>query len=308
MTQTPHSDLASLASDCAANTLKRRLALQKAHKKPESWGKELFRFLQKLKWTVGMQCGFDQVRGTVSLWAEASHLEEDVGGFSDVSVVIGRAGEIWPGIRVASMPPQEEAAMWESIRERGVTPIEDTLRLCEKLWPGSKVMPAVVEMVKALSERHKGKPWFFPTRKLAELLPEKRDHRSCSTYLKLLRDEGVIVVVEPGNERMSTRYKWEGLTGTRSKRSIPSLPARVTSRWAVKVEARRAAPVPRGGGFKAVGKGKSDDLVAYYLEGFPHMRTETVEELNRECPGWKSLSREELNLVLKTQKRAGYNA
>jgi hypothetical protein len=307
-------ELASLVADCAKASLERG-------KNRKCWGKELHRFLRILKGVVGMRRVFDlELRLAVSLWVEDSYLA-DLGGFGDVSEVIGRAADLWPNIQTESLSPAKEAALWETLRACAFSPDEKSRDLSEKLWPGSKDMPGILAVLMELDRWHKRKPWFLSTRKLAELLPKNLSAWTAGKRLDALRKERLIEVVVPGSraKKKSPRYRWVGLAGTRSKVTLPVMcdseakrePAqglRGTARGAVKTQARRAAPVPRGGGFKAVGKGKSDDLVAYYLEGLPHMRTETEEELNRECPEWKSLSREELNLVLKTQKRAGYNA
>jgi hypothetical protein len=307
-------ELASLVADCAKASLKRG-------KNRKSWGKELFRFLQILKGVVGMRWVFDlELRLAVSLWIEDSHLA-DLGGFGDVSEVIGRAADLWPNIQTESLSPAKEAALWETLRTCALSPDEKSRELSEKLWPGSKDMPGILAVVMELDRWHNHKPWFLSTRKLAELLPKDLSAWTAGKRLDALRKERLIEVVEPGSraKKKSPRYRWVGLAGTRSKVSLPvmrdSEPGRETSqglrgtvRGVIKTGTGRAAPVSRGGGFKTIGGGKPDDLVAYYLEGLPHMRTETVEELNRVCPEWESLSREELNRVLKTQKRAGYNA
>jgi hypothetical protein len=252
-------DLASLVADCAKASLVRGT-------KRKSWGKELFRFLQILKGVVGMRRVFDlELRLAVSIWIEDSCLA-DLGGFGDVADVIGRAADLWPEIRVVSLSPAQEAGLWETLRTCALSPDEKSRDLSEKFWPGSKDMPGIVAVVMELDRWHNGKPWFVSTRKLAELLPKNLAAWTAGKKLNLLLQEGLIEVAEPGNraKRKSPRYRWVGLTGTRSKVSLPvmcdSEPGREplqglrgTARGTIKTGTGRAAPVSRGGGFKAVG-------------------------------------------------------
>jgi hypothetical protein len=183
-------------------------------------------------------------------------------------------------------------------------------------------MPFVVEIVKALSDWRKGESWCLATRTLAELLPIRRDARSCSQYLDLLRKAGWIVVIRPGNNmrRDSPIHVWVGPVGKRSGQIYPSLPVMAESgpemgkrtgrgphQGTVSATTQGTKSARYESEAKQIGKAKPEDLVAYYLEGLPHMRQEMVEKLNRECPEWQSLNREELNRALRNIIRRGYN-